>query len=114
MMKHIETFESFLNEAEVNLNDKFALVSVGGSIGQIRRNMYPVFAKGQSGNVIETGNDKEELKEKAKQMRSRLSSGERSYYRMNYTVIELTPRKVQEINYLKDYQAKSEKEKDIE
>lgn len=95
-----------VNESEVNYtSDKFALVFVGGSIGQ--RASTPIFVKGQMGSVSETGNDKEVLKEKAARLRKQLSAGERKYYGMNYTVIELTPSKVKEIDYLKSQQQAS-------
>jgi len=41
-------------------------------------------------------------------MNKQLSPGEKSYYGMSYKVIELTPSKVKEIDYLKDFQEKSD------
>jgi hypothetical protein len=62
------------------------------------------------GSVIETGNDNEALKETAKRMRKQLSPGERKYYGMSYTVIELTPNKIKEIEYLQSKQAETANE----
>jgi hypothetical protein len=117
-MNNLYTFNEFLNEearftllleGEVNLQtDKFALVFVGGSIGQSRQ--YPIFIGGSIGSIYETGNDKEALKEKAKRMRKNLSPGERKYYGMNYTVIELTPSKIKDVNYLLSKRQETEKE----
>lgn len=95
-----------INEGDVNYtSDKYALVFVGGSIGS--SNPVPVFAKGRLGSVIETSNDLEDLKATAARRRKQLSPGERKYYGMSYTVIELTPNKIKEINYLIAHQSSS-------
>jgi hypothetical protein len=108
-MKEV-TNESELFEGDINLQtDNFALVRVGGSIRS--KNSIPVYAGGKMGIVIETGNDKEVLKEKAKSRRKSLSAGEKSYYGMNYVVIALTSAKRIEIDYLYDIQKKSETDK---
>jgi hypothetical protein len=112
-MKHIQNFDNFINESEeflnegneVNLSDQFALVYYGGSIGTKRT--YPIFVKGTWGDVMETGNDKEALKEVAKRRNKNLTAAEKKYYRMGYTVIELTPRKRDEIKNLSSYQQSS-------
>jgi hypothetical protein len=92
-------FHNPINEGEVNFrSDKYAIIFLGGSIGQ--RNSYPIFCKGQMGSVYETGNDKESLKETAARLRKQLSPGEKKYYGMSYTVIEMTPYKIKEIEYL--------------
>lgn len=117
-MKHISTFESFINEStlilegEVNLSQQFALVSTGGSIGSLPK--YPVFTRNGMGSIIETSDDKEALKQDAASMRSRLSPGERKYYGMGYTVIELTPRKIKEIEMLQSAQSKAQGDAEIE
>lgn len=90
-MKNIET-------TQVNLSNQFALVFYGGSIGATKN--FPVFIKGGVGSVITTGNDKETLKADAKRKTKQLSAGEKSYYKMGYSVIELTPKKVEQIKSL--------------
>jgi hypothetical protein len=117
-MKHINTFESFLSESEsvnqeilaegdVNYKtDKFALVSKGGSIGS--RADYPVFVSGKMGSIIETSNDKEALKEKSKRMTKSLSPGERKYYGLGYTVIEIKPSTIKQIDDLINVQKSSD------
>jgi hypothetical protein len=88
-----------INEGDVNYtSDKYALVFVGGSIGSF--NQVPVFVKGRIGSVIETSNDLEDLKATAARRRKQLSPGERKYYGMSYTVIELTPNKIKQIDNL--------------
>jgi len=88
-----------INEGDVNYtSDKYALVFVGGSIGSF--NLVPVFTKGRIGSVIETSNDLEDLKATAARRRKQLSPGERKYYGMSYTVIELTPNKIKQIDNL--------------
>jgi hypothetical protein len=102
--------EDFIFEGDVNYkSDKFALVSKGGSIGS--KPKYPVFTGGKMASIIETSNDKEALKEKAKRMAKSLSPGERKYYGMGYSVIEITPSKVKEIEHLIDFRKSSENDK---
>jgi len=115
------SFDDFINESakdeflfesgDINLSDKFALVFVGGSIGS--KPKYPVFVKGSMASIHETGNDKDELKEKATRMRKQLSPGEKKYYGMNYTVIELTSSKIKEVDYLIAQQRKSENDTEV-
>lgn len=106
MMKKYGLKESLqLNEGDVNLKDQFALVRIGGSIGEGAP--YPIFVKGGIGTVIETGNDFEELKTEAARRRKGLSPGERKHYGMSYTAIKLTPYKIKEIQQLKDARSKS-------
>ena len=105
-----ETFESFINEGYGDINyktDKYALVLTGGSIGS-GRNSLNCFVGRFTATLIETGDDKDKLVETKKRMNKQLSPGEKSYYGMSYKVIELTPSKVKEIDYLKDYQEKSD------
>ena len=117
-MKHISNFESFLNESslisegDVNLSQQFALVLTGGSIGS--RPKYPVFTRNGMGSIVETSDDKEALIQDAKRMRKMLSPGERKYYGMGYTVIELTPRKISEIEMLQSAQNKAQSDTEIE
>ena len=80
------------------ITGKYALVSLGGSIGS--KVKHPVYVNSKLGSIIATSDDKEELTQKAKRMRKNLSEGERKYYGMNYTVIELTPAKLKEIEML--------------
>ena len=81
-------------------NDDFALVVLGGSIGS--KTSLPIFVNGKMGSIVESGNNKEMLKEKAARMRKQLSAGERKHYGMSYTVVALTPAKVKEIERLKN------------
>ena len=81
-------------------NDDFALVMLGGSIGS--KTSLPIFVNGKMGSIVESGNNKEMLKEKAARMRKQLSAGERKHYGMSYTVVALTPAKVKEIERLKN------------
>lgn len=99
--------EDFIFEGDVNYkSDKFALVRKGGSIGS--KSEYPVFMSGKMASIIETSNDKEALKEKAKRMTKSLSPGERKYYGVGYSVIEITPKRVKEIDNLIDLRKSSE------
>ena len=107
----LKSFEEFLNSENVNESidlspGKFAIVRVGGSIGN--SSSYPVFISDKIGSITETGDDQEELKETAKRLRNRLSPGEKKYYGMTYRVIKLTPGKIKEIKYLQDFRNKSE------
>ncbi len=96
----------FINEGDVSLKPGlFALVSIGGSIGS--KSTYPIFTAGRIGSIIETSDDKDALTETAKQMRSRLSPSERKYYGMSYTVTELTPGKIKQIEMLQSAQRES-------
>jgi len=105
--------DDLVNESDVSLKPGlFALVSIGGSIGS--RPKYPIFVSGGIGSIIETGDDKDALKETAKRMRSRLSPGERKYYGMSYTVTELTPGKIRQIEMLQSAQRDSTKDGSIE
>ncbi len=105
--------DEFINEGDVSLKPGlFALVSIGGSIGS--KPKYPIFASGSIGSIIETSDDKDALKETAKQMRSRLSPGERKYYGMSYTVTELTPGKIRQIEMLQSAQRDSANDGSIE
>jgi len=97
-----------LNEATVDLKHKYALVRIGGSIGEGAP--YPIWAKGGIGTVIETGDDFETLKAEAARRRKGLSPGEKKHYGMSYTAIELTPYKVKGIQQLKDAREKSKNE----
>ena len=105
--------DEFINEGDVSLKPGlFALVSIGGSIGS--KPKYPIFASGSIGSIIETSDDKDALKETAKRMKSRLSPGERKYYGMSYTVTELTPSKIRQIEMLQSAQRDSANDGSIE
>lgn len=106
-MRHIQSFDGFLSESDLHLFEEeeinykahqFAIVLVGGSIGGTKG--FPVFVRGSWGTIVETSNDKEALKAKAKMMRKNLSPGDRKYYHMDYTVVQMTPSKVKEIDEL--------------
>ena len=81
-MKHIQTFESFLNEGT-----DYAVMLTGGSIGDKSR---PRDAKGYVG--MEVGKDEfltslDDAKAKAKRMNANLSPGEKSHYGLKYVVV---------------------------
>lgn len=100
--------ESTINEGtdDINLENKFALVCIGGSIGG--KAQYPIFVGRDSGSIIMTGDDKEALVETKKRRNSQLTPGEKSYYGMKYKVIEITPSVKKTIAYLQDYQNKAD------
>lgn len=105
MNNHIPTFEEFINESTEPISeainhksDKYALVSIGGPI-KYKKDLI-VFVGGRIGVIMETNDDNEMLKEKAKRLRKQLSTGEKEYYGMNYRVIELTSRKLNVIENL--------------
>ncbi|MCK9576033.1 MAG: hypothetical protein WC979_00530 [Candidatus Pacearchaeota archaeon] len=99
--------ESAVNEGEINLDNKYALVCMGGSIG--RGNIsYPVFVGRDQGCIVETGDDKDAMVETKKRRNKTLSPGEKSYYGMSYKVIEITNSVRKTIDSLKAYQAKAE------
>ena len=87
-MKRIHTFENFVKESNnVNEGTDYAVMLIGGSIGDKPR---PRDAKGYAG--MEVGADEELLsqdkaKEKAKRMNTNLSPGEKSYYGLKYVVV---------------------------
>ena len=73
--------EQGLNESE-DLSKEFAVVERGGNIGS-QSNYVPQF----KGRIVKTFDTAEEAKEYAKQRRSGLSPGEKSYYKMTYVVV---------------------------
>ena len=87
-MKHLHTFENFVKESnDVNEGTDYAVMLIGGSIGDKPR---PRDAKGYAG--MEVGADEELLsqdkaKEKAKRMNTNLSPGEKSHYGLKYVVV---------------------------
>jgi hypothetical protein len=104
----MKTFLEALNEGDINYKtDKYALVLVGGSLGA-GKNSINCYIGGGMASIVETGNDKDALVETKKRRNKQLSPGEKSFYRMSYKVIELTPSKIKEIDYLKDFQNKSD------
>jgi hypothetical protein len=112
--------ESEINEEEsiilsesskIDLNDKYALVLVGGSIGTTFNN---VFVGGQMGTIFKTSNDKDDLVDSKKRMNKQLSPGEKGYYGMSYKVIELTPRVKKTIEDLASKAKENSKVVDIE
>lgn len=81
------------NEDEISLNKPFAVIVIGGSIGQSRKNYIDKY----KGYVTATFETPEEAKDYAKRFRKLLSKGEKSYYGMNYKAVKLTP---SDINHL--------------
>jgi len=88
--EHHQTSVEMLNESEdkINLKDKFAFIQFGGSIGELARGIGG-FKDSKNFTIFSTGNDEEALKEKAKRYNKMRSPGEKSYYKIFYTVIEL-------------------------
>ena len=86
-MKHIHTFENFLNESNnVNEGTDYAVKLIGGSIGETR----PRDAKGYAGMDVDKDEwltDLNNAKAKAKRMNANLSPGEKSHYGLKYVVV---------------------------
>lgn len=85
-MKHIHTFESFLNEG-LHESADYAVMLTGGSIGDKSR---PRDAKGYAGMEVDGAEELMNLadaKAKAKRMNANLSPGEKSHYRLKYVVV---------------------------
>lgn len=70
------------NNEAIDLSKEFAVVERGGNIGS-QSDYVPQF----KGRIVKTFDTAAEAKEYAKQRRSRLSPGEKSYYRMTYVVV---------------------------
>ena len=87
-MKHIHTFESFLNEGQyINEATDYAVMLTGGSIGDKSR---PRDAKGYAGTEVAPDEEllsQDKAKEKAKRMNANLSPGEKSHYGLKYIVV---------------------------
>ena len=86
-MKHIHTFENFLNESnDVNEGTDYAVKLIGGSIGETR----PRDAKGYAGMDVDKDEwlmDLNSAKAKAKRMNANLSPGEKSHYGLKYVIV---------------------------
>ena len=87
-MKHIHTFENFLNESnDVNEGTDYAVMIIGGSIGDKPR---PRDAKGYAGMDVDKDEwlmDLNSAKAKAKRMNANLSPGEKSHYGLKYVIV---------------------------
>lgn len=82
-------FRDFLlNESDINEdNVKYAVIRLGGSVGEtITVGPKDIF------------DNKEDAKESAKVSNKLLSPGDKKYYGIKYTVIELTPKNIQKYN----------------
>ena len=103
-MKHLHTFESFLNESNLNESShKYAVVLTGGSIGDSPR---PRDARGYVGMEVA---DTEELydinkaKEKAKRMnKDVLSPGEKRHYGLKYITVPVKDGKYIKESFLRE------------
>ncbi len=97
-MKHIHTFESFvnesLNEAKEHVEaDGYAVMLTGGSIGDTPR---PRDAKGYAGQDVAASEDVmsfEQAEEKVKRMNKMLSPGEKQYYKLKYVLVPVKNKK---------------------
>jgi hypothetical protein len=84
-----EEISKVLNEdEEIDLSKPFSVVGKGGTIGSSTKNYFPQFG----GSIIKTFDTAEEAKEYAARRRKQLTPGEKSYYKMTYTVVR-TPKK---------------------
>ena len=87
-MKHIHTFENFVKESNnVNEGTDYAVMLIGGSIGDKPR---PRDAKGYAGMDVDKDEwltDLNNAKAKAKRMNANLSPGEKSHYGLKYVVV---------------------------
>ena len=87
-MKYVHTFESFVNESkDVNEGAYYAVMLIGGSIGDKPR---PRDAKGYAGMDVDKDEwltDLNNAKAKAKRMNTNLSPGEKSHYGLKYIVV---------------------------
>jgi len=72
---------------------KYVVVSQGGSIGN-NSNYIPKF----NGSVYKVFEDENEAKETAKRLRSRLTPGEKSYYKMSYKVFKIKTTDLDKLN----------------
>lgn len=69
---------------------KFNVIRTGGSIGSINQDMkLPTWDAKNRGVIVKTFENKEEAKDFAKALRSWLTPGERSYYKMSYKTVEV-------------------------
>ena len=90
-----EEISRVLKENDVDLTKPYGVVQKGGPIGSgSKRSYIPQL----NGEVIKTFDNIEDAKEFAKRYRSRLSSGEKSYYKMSYTVVKIPKNLKEEIS----------------
>jgi hypothetical protein len=104
--KRIMSFDQYvmfeskqINEknSDLDANHEFGVVLFGGSLGQ-GRDIDIIVYKGRDHGVLQyTFKTKDEAKAKVAHMNALLSPGEKSYYKMRYSVIEITKQIKQEI-----------------
>lgn len=75
------------NDTDIDLSKPFAVIAVGGSIGDNKTNYIPKYR----GKVYKTFDDVNDAKTYASRYRKMLSKGEKTYYGMSYKVVKLTP-----------------------
>ena len=69
---------------------KFNVIRTGGSIGEISNAIkLPTWDAKHRGVIVKTFDNREEAKDFAKALRSWLTPGERSYYKMSYKTVEV-------------------------
>jgi hypothetical protein len=72
------------------MTKKFNVIRTGGSIGEISQAMKSSSWDAKNrGVIVKTFDNKEEAHDFAKAMRSWLTPGERSYYKMSYKTVEV-------------------------
>lgn len=87
LKRMIRTEIKRLNENdELDLDLPYWVIATGGSIGDQGRGTTYI-GGGIRGQIYKTFDDVDEAKDYAKRMRSYLSKGEKSYYKMGYKVV---------------------------
>jgi hypothetical protein len=75
----------------LDLTKKFLVVRTGGSIGEVasmKADERSFTVNGKTAWPLDSFDDKEEAKARAKERRSYLSQAEKKFYMIKYTVIE--------------------------
>ena len=87
--EYLEAIQSTSKEG-INFEHKFAMVQSGGSIGE--RKGYSIDRK----MILFTSDNKEELEAKVKNWNKQRTTGEKSFYKIKYSVVPLVKSKVKE------------------
>ncbi len=88
--EYLEAVQSTSKEG-INFEHKFAMVQSGGFIGEINKGNFINQKK-----VLFTSDNKEELEIKCKSWNKSRSPGEKSYYKLKYSIVPLVKSKVKE------------------
>lgn len=87
--EYLEAVQSTSKEG-INFEHKFAMVQSGGSI--VERKGYYIDRK----MILFTSDNKEELENKVKNWNKQRTTGEKSFYKIKYSVVPLVKSKVKE------------------